>query len=182
MAREEARCHVSRHPVPGRWQQAAVSLADLPEPASMPLKEQLARDLKDALRARDRTRLSAVRMLQAAFTEKEKSGGGPLTEEDYVAVVQKQAKQRRDAAEQFRAAGRDDLAEREEAERVVIEGYLPAQVSDEELLRVVREVVVRTGATTMKDLGRVMGEAMGALRGQADGRRVQAAVRSLLQP
>jgi uncharacterized protein YqeY len=147
----------------------------------MSLKEQLARDLQDALRAGEKTRLGAVRMLQAAVTEKEKSGAGPLTEEDYLAVVQKQAKQRRDAAEQFRAAGRTDLAEREEAELAVLEGYLPAQLSDEEVRRVVQEVVQRTGAAGMKDMGRVMGEAMSALKGQADGRRVQAAVRALLQ-
>lgn len=147
----------------------------------MHLKSRIASDLKDALRAGDRMRLSAVRMLQAAFTEKEKSGAGPLAEDDYLAVVQKQAKQRRDAAAQFRAAGRDDLADREEAELVVIEGYLPAQLSDEEVARVVGEIVQRTGAATMKDVGRVMAEAMSALKGQADGRRVQAAVRSLLQ-
>ncbi|HLT48298.1 MAG TPA: GatB/YqeY domain-containing protein [Rubricoccaceae bacterium] len=147
----------------------------------MSLKERIAADLRDALRAGEKTRLSAVRMLQAAITEREKSGAGPLTEEDYLAVVQKQAKQRRDAAEQFRAAGRTDLAEREEAELAVVEGYLPAQLPDEEVERVVREVVERTGATSMKDMGRVMGEAMGALRGQADGRRVQAVVRALLQ-
>src|SRR5690606_10932264 len=145
------------------------------------LKERIAADLRDALRAGEKTSLSAVRMLQAAITEREKSGAGPLTEEDYLAVVQKQAKQRRDAAEQFRAAGRTDLAEREEAELAVVEGYLPAQLPDEEVERVVREVVERTGATSMKDMGRVMGEAMGALRGQADGRRVQAVVRALLQ-
>jgi uncharacterized protein len=147
----------------------------------MSLKDQLARDLKDALRAQDRTRLGAVRMLQAAVTEKEKAGAGPLTEDDYLAVVQKQAKQRRDAAEQFRAAGRDDLAQKELNELAVIEGYLPAQLSDEEVERVVREVIAGTGATGLKDMGRVMGEAMSALKGQADGRRVQAAVRAVLQ-
>ena len=147
----------------------------------MSLKERIASDLRDALRAGDKTRLGAVRMLQAGITEKEKSGAGPLTEADYLAVVQKQAKQRRDAAEQFRAAGRADLADREEAELAVIEGYLPAQLSDEEVERVVHEVVARTGATSMKDMGRVMGEAMSALKGQADGRRVQAAVRARLQ-
>ena len=147
----------------------------------MSLKEQLARDLKDALRAQDRLRLSAVRMLQAAITEKEKSGQGPLSEDDYLAVVQKQAKQRRDAAEQFRSAGREDLAEREEAELAVLAGYLPAQLTDEEVHRVVHEIVQRTGATSMKDMGRVMGEAMSALSGRADGRRVQAVVRALLQ-
>jgi len=147
----------------------------------MSLKERIARDLQDALRAGDKTRLGTVRLLQAAFTEKEKSGAGPLTDDDYLAVVQKQAKQRRDAAEQFRAAGRTDLAEREEAELAVLGDYLPAQVSDEDIHRVVHEIVQRTGATSMKDMGRVMGEAMSALKGQADGRRVQAVVRALLQ-
>ena len=147
----------------------------------MSLKEQLARDLKDALRAQDRTRLGAVRMLQAALTEKEKSGAGPLTDDDALAIVQKQAKQRRDAAEQFAAAGRDDLAQKELDELAVVTGYLPAQRSDEDIHRVVHEIVQRTGATTMKDVGRVMGEAMSALKGQADGRRVQAVVRALLQ-
>ena len=147
----------------------------------MSLKDRIAADLRDALRAGEQTRLSAVRMLQAAITEREKSGAGPLTEEDYLAVVQKQAKQRRDAAEQFRAAGRTDLAEREEAELAVLGDYLPAQLSDEDIHRVVHEIVQRTGATSMKDMGRVMGEAMSELKGQADGRRVQAVVRALLQ-
>lgn len=148
----------------------------------MSLKDRLAGDLKDALRARDALRLGAVRMLLAAVTEREKAGSGPLSDDDVLAVVQKQAKQRRDAAEQFDAAGRSDLAARERAELAVVEGYLPAQLSDDEVARVVGEIVARTGAASAKDMGRVMGEAMSALRGQADGRRVQAAVRALLQP
>ena len=146
----------------------------------MGLKEQLASDLKDALRAQDKTRLSAVRMLQAAVIEKEKSGSGPASEDDLVAIVQKQAKQRRDSIEQFTAAGRDDLAQREADELAIIERYLPAQLSDEDIHRAVHAIVQRTGATSMKDIGRVMGEAMSTLKGQADGRRVQAVVRELL--
>ncbi|MEM6289059.1 MAG: GatB/YqeY domain-containing protein [Bacteroidota bacterium] len=144
------------------------------------LKETLARDLKDAMRARDKVRLGAIRMVQAAITEKEKAGSGPLSEDDLIAVVAKQAKQRRDAYAQFTEAGRDDLAEREAAELAVIEAYLPAQASDEDIHRVVHEIVQRTGATSMKDMGRVMGEAMRELRGVAEGGRVQAVVRELL--
>ncbi len=144
------------------------------------LKEALARDLKDAMRAREKVRLTAIRMLQAAITEKEKAGGEPLTDDDLLAVVAKQAKQRRDAITQFSEAGRDDLAEQEAAELGFIEQYLPAQATDEDIHRVVQEIVQRTGATTMKDMGRVMGEAMSELRGVAEGSRVQAVVKDLL--
>ena len=95
-------------------------------------------------------------------------------------VVAKQAKQRRDAAAQFEDAGRDDLAEREVAELGYIEQYLPAQASDEEIHQAVQAIVQRTGATTMKDMGRVMGEAMSELKGVAEGSRVQAVVKDLL--
>ena len=144
------------------------------------LKEALARDLKDAMRARETIRLSAIRMVQAAITEREKAGTGPLSDEELVAIVAKQAKQRRDAYRQFVEAGREDLAEREAAELGYIEQYLPAQASDEDIHRTVHEIVQRTGATTMKDMGRVMGEAMSALKGVAEGSRVQAVVRELL--
>ncbi|WP_420457407.1 GatB/YqeY domain-containing protein [Rubrivirga sp.] len=144
------------------------------------LKETLARDLKDAMRQKDKVRLTAIRMLQSAITEKEKSGDGPATDDELVAIVAKQAKQRRDSIAQFQEAGRDDLAEREAAELGYIEAYLPAQATDEDIHRVVHAIVQRTGATTMKDMGRVMGEAMTELRGVAEGSRVQAVVKELL--
>ncbi len=144
------------------------------------LKEDLARDLKDAMRAREPVRLSAIRMLQAAITEKEKAGTGPLDDDELTAIVAKQAKQRRDSITQFTEAGRGDLAEREAAELGYIEQYLPEQASDEDIHRTVQEIVQRTGATTMKDMGRVMGEAMSELRGVAEGSRVQAVVKELL--
>ena len=144
------------------------------------LKERLARDLKDAMRARDKVRLSAIRMLQSAITEKEKSGSGLLAEDELVQVVAKQAKQRRDSFDQYTEAGRADLAERAPAELGYIEQYLPPQASDEDIHRTVQEIVQRTGATSMKDMGRVMGEAMSELRGVAEGARVQAVVKALL--
>ena len=144
------------------------------------LKETLARDLKDAMRQQDKVRLGAIRMVQAAITSREKETGEPISDDDAVAVVAKQAKQRRDSIQQFQDAGRDDLAEREAAELGYIEAYLPVQASDEDIHRTVHEIVQRTGATSMKDMGRVMGEAMSALKGVAEGSRVQAVVRELL--
>ncbi len=147
----------------------------------MLLLDRLDRDLKDAMRAKDKTRLLAIRSLRAAITEKQKEGGGPLTDDDLVAVVQKQAKQRRDALGQYEDAGREDLAQRERDELTIIAEYLPAQLSDEDIHRTVQEIVTRTGATSMKDMGRVMGEVMSALKGQADGNRVRVVVQDLLK-
>lgn len=144
------------------------------------LKETLARDLKDAMRQQDKVRMGAIRMVQAAITSREKEGAGPISDDETTAVVAKQAKQRRDSIQQFQDAGRDDLAQREAAELGYIEGYLPAQASDDDVHRVVHEIVQRTGATSMKDMGRVMGEAMTALKGVAEGSRVQAVVQELL--
>ena len=144
------------------------------------LKEQLARDLKDAMRAKDKVRMSAIRMVQAAILDKEKSGTGPASDDELLAILAKQAKQRRDAYAQYTDAGRDDLAQREADELSIIEGYLPVQVSDEDIHAVVHAIVQRAGATSMKDMGRVMGEAMSELKGKADGARVQTVVRSLL--
>lgn len=145
------------------------------------LKDRLTEDLKDAMRAKDQTRLLAIRALRASILEKEKSGTGPVTNDDLVAIVQKQAKQRRDSIQQYEEAGRDDLAQKERDELAIIERYLPAQLSDEDIHRVVQDIVTRTGATGMKDMGRVMGEAMSELRGQAEGNRVRVVVESLLK-
>lgn len=147
----------------------------------MHLQERLAHDLKDAMRARDQVRLLTIRALIAALTEKEKEGSGPVTEEQATAVVQRQAKQRRDAAEQFEAAGREDLAQKERDELEIIARYLPAQLSEDDIRREVHEIIARTGATTRKDMGRVMGEAMSRLKGRAEGQRVRAVVEAILE-
>jgi uncharacterized protein YqeY len=146
----------------------------------MDLQERLARDLKDAMRAKDQTRLLTIRSIRSAIIEKEKEGTGPLTDDDLQAIVQKQAKQRRDALQQYEDAGRDDLAQKERDELQIIAAYLPEQLSDEDIHRVVHEIVTRTGATSMKDMGRVMGEAMSELKGKADGNRVRVTVQQLL--
>ena len=144
------------------------------------MTERLEQDMKDAMRAKDRTRLGAIRMIRTAITEREKSGAGTVTEDDIVAVLTKQAKQRRDSIAQFEGAGREDLSATERAELAIVEAYLPAQATDEEIRAAVAAVVAETGAASMKDMGRVMGPAMKALGGAADGARVQAAVRAAL--
>ena len=148
------------------------------------LKDRLNEDLKAAMRAKDDVRLRTIRSIRAALMEREieqrQGGTATLTEEQEMAVLQKQAKQRRDAIEQVAAAGREDLAAREREELAVIEAYLPQQLADDEIRSVVREVAAAAGASSMREMGKVMGPAMERLRGRADGRRVQEIVREVL--
>lgn len=150
----------------------------------MSLKDQLADDLKAALRAKDEARLRTIRSLRAALLEKEiaerQGGVAHLTPEQELAVVQKQAKQRRDAIEQFQAAGRDDLVAKEQAELTILETYLPQQLDEADLRKVLQALIATTGVTSLKEMGKVMGPAMQQLRGQADGKRIQELVRALL--
>jgi len=143
------------------------------------LEDQIADDLKAAMRAKDDARRRALRSLRAALAEKARTGG-ELAEEDEMKVLQKQAKQRREALQQYEDAGRDDLAEKERAELAVIEDYLPERLSDEELDRELEAIIEETGAASMSDMGRVMGTAMDRLRGRAQGGRVQKHVKALL--
>jgi uncharacterized protein YqeY len=143
------------------------------------LEDQIADDLKAAMRAKDDARRRALRSLRAALAEKARTGG-ELAEEDEREVLQKQAKQRREALQQYEDAGRDDLAEKERAELAVIEDYLPERLSDEELDRELEAIIEETGAASMSDMGRVMGTAMDRLRGRAQGGRVQKHVQALL--
>jgi uncharacterized protein len=144
------------------------------------LKERLNHDLKDAMRAKDRTRLLAIRSLMSSITNREKEEGTALSADVLAAVVMKEAKQRRDAMSQYEDAGREDLAQQERDELAIIGRYLPRQLSDEEIRSIVQEIITRVGASSRNDLGRVMSEAMSELRGQADGNRVRVAVQGLL--
>jgi uncharacterized protein YqeY len=151
----------------------------LPTISSLMLENQIADDLKAAMRAKDDARRRALRSLRAALAEKARTGG-ELAEEDEREVLQKQAKQRREALQQYEDAGRDDLAEKERAELAVIEDYLPEPLGDEELDRELEAIIEETGAASMSDMGRVMGTAMDRLRGRAQGGRVQKHVKALL--
>ena len=150
----------------------------------MSLKEKIDLDLKNSMKSGDKTRLNAIRSIRATLLEKEVSirvaGKGALSEEQEIEVLVSLAKKRRDAIEQFTAGNRPDLAATELAELTVIEEYLPEPVSDEEVRAAIEEIVAKTGATSMKDIGKVMGLAMKALKGKADGTKVQEIVKSLL--
>ena len=148
------------------------------------LKERLSGDLKEAMRARDDVRLRTIRSLRAAMLEKEielrGGGAGELTDEQETSVIQKQAKQRRDSIEQYEKADRPDLRQKEEEELAIIEEYLPKQLGEDEVRKILHEVIAATGAASPRDIGKVMGAAMGRVRGLADGRRVQQLATELL--
>lgn len=149
----------------------------------MTLTDQLQADLKDAMRAKDRVRLRTIRSLRTALTEKEielRSSSEAMSDEDALRVVQKQAKQRRDAIEQYAEAGRDDLVRKEEEELAIIETYLPEQLGDDAIRKVLHEIIAATGAASPRDMGKVMGAAMKRLRGRADGRRINELAQELL--
>ena len=150
----------------------------------MSLKEQIGEDIKTAMKAKDKIRLQTVRGIKKAILEKEvelrPKGQDTLTPEHEIELLSQQAKQRRDSIEQFQNAGRDDLADKESKELAIIETYLPEQVSDEEVEAIIDELIAASGATTMKDLGKVMGPAMKQLKGKADGKKIQELVKSKL--
>ncbi|MDH7515501.1 MAG: GatB/YqeY domain-containing protein [Bacteroidota bacterium] len=147
----------------------------------MTLNERIMADLKEALRAGRTVELMALRSIRAGILEVEKKRVGTvLTEEDELAVLSAAAKKRREAIEQYRSAGREDLARKEEEELAVISRYLPQPLTDEELETLATGTIARLGAAGMGDFGKVMGALMKTVRGRAEGERVHALVRRLL--
>lgn len=150
----------------------------------MSLKDRISEDIKTAMKAKDKLRLETVRSIKKFILEKEVSlrpqGQESLTETQEIEVLAQQAKQRRDSIEQYRQAGRDDLAQKEAEELAIIEEYLPGQLSDEEVADVIEEIITKTGATSAKDMGKVMGPVMQQLKGRADGQKIQAIVKEKL--
>lgn len=139
-------------------------------------------DLKTAMKARDEFRVGVLRMLAAKLkdTQIAQGRGEPLLDAQVIQVLGSYAKQRAEGAEAFAQAGRADLHDKELRERDVVLAYLPKQLEDDAIRAAVREVIAGAGATSMRDLGKVMGPAMARLKGQADGTRVQAIVKELL--
>src|SRR5689334_19863363 len=146
------------------------------------LKDRLRADLNTAIRARDQVRLRALRMALTSITNEEVAGATArdLSDEEVVKVLTREAKKRREAAEAFGAAGRDEQAAAERAEGDVLAAYLPAQLGDEELAALVSDAITETGAAGMKGMGQVMKVLTPRLAGQADGARVAAEVRRQL--
>jgi len=139
------------------------------------------RDTKEAMRSRDRPRIEALRMLSAALKNDEIERGRTLSEDEEMAVLRRQLKQREESAEAFRKAGRDEQAQNEETEAEIVRGYLPAPLSEEEMRWIIDKAIEETGATSMRDMGAVMGRASALAGNQADGRRLSALARDRLQ-
>ena len=147
----------------------------------MALVEQIVKDLTAAMREQEPLKLSVLRMAKAALMNKKVELGKPLEDPDAVAVLRTLVKQRHESAEAFRKGGRDELADKEEAEIKILESYLPAAATDAEIETAVEAAIAETGASTAKDLGKVMKAAMGKLAGKnVDGKRVNEKVRARL--
>ena len=147
----------------------------------MSIVEQVEKDLPAAMKAQEALRLSVLRMMKAALKNKQVELGKPLDDAQAVAVLRTLVKQRHESVEQFRKGGRNDLADKEEAEIKIVESYLPAAATEEEIDAAVAAAIAETGATGSKDLGRVMKTAMAKLAGRnVDGKRVNEKARAKL--
>ena len=141
----------------------------------------LAEDLKNAQLARDGVKVSTLRLLISEVKNAEIAKGQPLTDADIVSVVQKEAKRRKEAAAGFRQGSREEQAKKEEAELAILETYLPSQLPNEVLTKLVEESINEVGAKSLADMGKVMGIVMGKVAGQADGGIISAIVKEKLQ-
>ena len=146
----------------------------------MSFNEKLLGDLKEAMKAKDATRLSCLRMLKAALKNREVEKMGPLDENEFQTVVSSLVRKCRESIEEFTKAGRPDLAEKESAELEILHQYLPEQLTPDQIEEKTGEIITELGATGIKDLGKVMKAAMARMAGRAQGSDVNAAAKKLL--
>jgi len=144
------------------------------------LKDQLTADMKDAMRAKDKERLGTVRLILAAIKQREVDERIELDDAQVLAVLDKMVKQRRDSIKQYTDAGRSELAAVEESEIAVIQAYLPAALSDEEIEAMIEEAIASSGAAGMQDMGKVMGQLKPKLQGRADMGQVSGKIKARL--
>jgi uncharacterized protein YqeY len=144
------------------------------------LRDKINQDVKDAMKAKDTKKRDALRLLTSAFKQIEVDERKELNDDDIIKIIQKQVKSRKDAAIQYKDAGRNDLEQIELDEIAFYEPYLPAQLSDDELKEAIKNIISKVGATSMKDMGKVMGMASKELAGKADGKRINECVKTLL--
>ncbi len=148
----------------------------------MALEQQIQEDIKAAMKSHDAVATAATRAIKGEILLFKTSEGGSkeVSDGDILKMIQKLIKQRKESAEQFTAAGRQELADNELAEAAVMEKYLPKQLSEVEVEEKVKEIIAQVGATSIKDMGKVMGAANKALAGQSDGRTISTVVKKLL--
>lgn len=148
----------------------------------MTLEQQIQKDLMEAMKAKDAVRLASVRAIKSAILLAKTSEGGSkeLTDGDIVKLIQKLSKQRRESAEQYAAAGRQELADNELAEAAILDTYLPKQLSEAEVEEKLKTIIAEVGASKPSDMGKVMGVATKQLAGLADGKMISSVVKRLL--
>jgi len=147
----------------------------------MSLQNQVMDQMKVAMKSKDKVALESLRALKSAFLLANTSGGSAeLTEEDEIKIVQKLVKQRKDSAAIYMEQGRADLAEPELSQSAILEQFLPAQMSEEELKEAIAAIIAQTGASSMRDMGKVMGMASKQLAGKVDGKTISVLVKQLL--
>ena len=142
----------------------------------MNLKEQLTNDLKESMKNKEQVKKSVVTLIRAAIKQKEVDERVELNDESVLDIISKQMKQRNDALEEFKKAGRDDLISQTEEEIQVLLSYLPKQLTDDELRVLIKEAIDKTGASSSKDMGKIMGILMPKTKGKADGKRINTLV------
>jgi uncharacterized protein YqeY len=146
----------------------------------MSLKDRIQQDVKDAMRAREKERLATIRLITAAIKQREVDERIELDDEQLLVVLDKMCKQRRESISQFEKAGRDDLIAKEASELEIIQGYLPEQLGEDEILAMIDVAMADTGASSIKDMGKVMGQLKPKLQGRADMGAVSALIKSKL--
>jgi uncharacterized protein YqeY len=146
----------------------------------MTLQDRIESAMRDSMRARDERRTQTLRMAMSAAHNRQIEVGRALTDEDYVEILGKQVKQRRESIEAFRSGGREAMADNEEAEAAILAEFLPEPLSDDELEGLVQAAIAETGAISPADLGKVMGKVVPQTKGRADGKAVSGLVRRLL--
>ncbi len=146
----------------------------------MSLKARIQEDVKNAMRAHEREQLAALRLMTAAIKQKEVDERIELNDEQVLAVLDKMVKQRRESLEQYRQAGRDDLAAKEQFELDLIQNYLPEPLSEHELAELIRSTIAEVGASSIRDMGSVMSALRGQVQGRADMKAVSQAVKAQL--
>jgi len=146
----------------------------------MSLRETINQDVKEAMKAKDAKKRDALRLLTSAFKQIEVDERRELSDDDVIKIIQTQIKRRNDSATQYKDAGRDELMQQELDEISYYETYLPKQLTDDELCTALKAIVETVGATSPKDMGKVMGAASKELAGRADGKRISGCVKTLL--
>jgi uncharacterized protein YqeY len=142
--------------------------------------EQLDQDMKLALKNKEKTKLSTIRLLKTSIKKVEIDKRRPLTDEEVLEVIMREVKQRQDSLAEYEKAGREDLVKKEKEEMGILQSYLPEQMSEEELRSLVQQVIQEVGATSKADMGKVMGAIMPKVKGRADGRLVNRLVTEAL--